>query len=75
MNLNLPAETRRKIRRIANRRHLKEAEAARELLMEAVEREERNEFYRQMEQAQTPALRERLRAITRAMEKLGGREG
>lgn len=73
LNLNVPAETRAKIRRIARRRQLKEAEAARELLIEAVEREERDEFYRRFEQAQTPELRERLFAITHALETLGGR--
>jgi len=71
--LNVPAETRERLKRIAQRRHLKEAEAARELLVEAVERDEREEFYRQLKQAQTPELRERLLAITHAMEKLGGR--
>ena len=73
LNPNVPSETRAKIRRIAKRRHLKEAEAARELLVEAVERDERDEFYRQFEEAQTPELRERLLAITHALEKLGGR--
>jgi hypothetical protein len=75
LNLNVPPETRERIRRIARRRQIKEAEAARELLMEAVERDEREEFYRQVEQAQTPELRRRLLAITRAMEKLGGKSG
>lgn len=73
LNLNVPAETRAKIRRIARRRQLKEAEAARELLIEAVERDEREEFYRRFEQAQTPEVRERLLAITHALETLGGR--
>jgi hypothetical protein len=73
LNLNVPAEIKERLGRIADRRHLKEAEAARELLVEAVERDEREEFYRQMAAAQTPELRERLRAITHAMEKLGGR--
>jgi hypothetical protein len=72
LNLNIPKETRERIRRIARRRNLKDAEAARELLIEAVERDERDEFYRRMEEAQTPELRERLSAITRAMETLGG---
>ena len=73
LNLNIPLETRDRIRRIAERRQLKEAEAARELLMSAVEREEREEFYRQMERSQSPELRQRLRALTTAMDELGGR--
>jgi hypothetical protein len=73
LNLNVSSETREKIRQIAQRRQIKEAEAARELLMEAVERDQQEEFYRQMEQAQTPALRQRLLAITNALERLGGR--
>ncbi len=73
LNLNVPAEIRQKIGKIAKRRQLKEAEVARELLIEAVERDEREEFYRQMDDAQTPELRQRLLAITHAMEKLGGR--
>jgi hypothetical protein len=73
LNLNVPAEIRQKIGKIAKRRQLKEAEVARELLIEAVERDEREEFYRQMDEAQSPELRVRLLAITHAMEKLGGR--
>jgi chemotaxis methyl-accepting protein methylase len=72
LNLNVSKDTRERIRRIARRRNLKDAEAARELLTEAVERDERDEFYRRMEEAQTPELRERLSALTHAMEKLGG---
>ncbi len=73
LNLNIPTETREKIRRIAERKQVKEAEAARELLVSAVEREEQEEFYRQMERSQTPELRQRLRALTIAMDELGGR--
>jgi hypothetical protein len=73
LNLNVPPDTREKIRRIASRRNLKEAEAARALLVEAVEQEERNEFRRQMEEGVTPELRRRLKAIAMALEKLGGR--
>ena len=73
LNVNVPRETRVKIRNIARRRHLKDAEAARDLLIEAVERDEREDFYRRMEEAQTPELRERLLALANALEKLGGR--
>jgi uncharacterized membrane protein len=73
LNLNVPAAAREKLKQIARRRQQKEAEVARELLIDAVLRDEREEFYRQMEQAQTPELRRRLLAITRAMEKLGSR--
>jgi hypothetical protein len=73
LNLNVPADTREKLKQIALRRQRKEAEVARDLLIDAVLRDEREEFYRQMEQAQTPELRRRLLAITHAMEKLGGR--
>ena len=53
-------------------RHFQYGLTERELLIEAVARDGREEFYRQMEQAQTPELRRRLLAITHAMENLGG---
>ena len=70
LNLNIPESVRADLRRIAKRRGLREAEAARELLVRAIEDAERAEFARAMQESMTPALRDRLRRVAEAMEKL-----
>ncbi len=72
LNLNLPAEARERLRTLARGASRREAEYARELLLRAIEAEEREDFAREMDAATTPALRERLRTIAGAMEKLRG---
>jgi hypothetical protein len=51
---------------------VKEGEIARELLVRAVERAEREEFFRLMEEGMTPGARRRLAAIATALEKVRG---
>ena len=72
INLNVPADVRRQLRELASRAGRTEAEMARTLLIGAIERMRREEFYRRVADAYTPELRERELKILHALEKLGG---
>ncbi len=72
LNLNIPSEARGRLRRLASARGRREAELARELLLEALERARREEFFRGMEETQTPEVTARELEIAQAMERLGG---
>lgn len=72
LNLNVPADVRRQLREMAALAGRTEAEVARTLLVDAVERARRQEFYRRIAEAQTPAMRARDVEILRAFEGLGG---
>ena len=72
INLNVPADIRRQLRKMAARAGRTEAEIARTLLIGALERARREEFYRRVAQAQTADLASRDLEILRALEKLGG---
>jgi hypothetical protein len=75
LNLNVPAETRAKLRRLAARAERREAEFARELLVQAVDEAERRAIRERFRTAMSPALRKRLREISHSMEKLRGGAG
>lgn len=72
INLNVPADVRRQLREMANRSSRTEAEVARALLVGALERARREEFYRRVAEAQTDRIRARDLEILRAFEGLGG---
>lgn len=72
LNLNVPVEVRRKLKRLAARADRREAELARELLVRAVEEAERKEIRERFRETMSPQLRKRLREISHAMEKLRG---
>jgi ssRNA-specific RNase YbeY (16S rRNA maturation enzyme) len=72
LNLNVPDETRRKLKRLAARADLREAELARELLVRAVDDEEKREIRERFRSSMNPELRKRLLEINRAMEGLRG---
>lgn len=72
LNLNVPRETREKLKRLASLADRREAELARELLVRAVEEEERRAIRERFASALNPKLRSRLREISRGMEKLRG---
>jgi hypothetical protein len=73
LNLNVPEATRAALRRLASEAGVKEAELARELLVRAVEGEERAELLRDAAAAaRAPALKARLRKISLALEKVHG---
>jgi len=69
LNLNVPAEARAALKRLADRAQRKEAELARELLVRAIDEAEREEFVRAMAEM-SPAARNRLRAVAGALEKV-----
>jgi hypothetical protein len=69
LNLNVPSEIRAALRQLAARANLREGEYARELLVRAVERAEREKFFEEMERKMTPAARKRLLAVAGAVEK------
>jgi hypothetical protein len=75
INLNVPAAVRAQLRELAARVGRTESEVARVLLVDALERARRDEFYRRVAEAQTPAVRARDLEILRAFENLGGRSG
>ena len=70
INLNVPADVRQQLRQLALQTGRTEAEIARALLTEALERARRDEFYRRVAEAQTPAVRARDLEILRAFEGL-----
>lgn len=70
INLNVSAEVRRKLRAVAKRLKKTEAEVARDLLLDAIARMEREEFYREADDAMTPVVRDRLLQLYAAFEKL-----
>jgi hypothetical protein len=72
INLNVPAEVRKRLRKVACRLEVTEAEAARRLLIAAIQRSERDEFYRRVGESQTPASRQRQIEILEAFERLDG---
>lgn len=72
INLNVPAHVRRQLREMATRAGRTEAEVARALLVDALERARRQEFYRRIAEAQTHAIRARDVEVLRAFEGLGG---
>jgi predicted DNA-binding protein len=72
INLNVPPETRQRLRAVAKRLKKTESEVARDLLADALRREEKQEFYRRVASEMTPELRARLLEIARAFEQLDG---
>jgi predicted DNA-binding protein len=68
INLNVPPETRRRLRAVAKRLKKTESEVARDLLVEALRRREKEDFYRRVSEQITPELRKRLLEIARAFE-------
>lgn len=72
INLNVPAETRRRLRSVAKRLRKTESEVARDLLVDGLGRKEKEEFYRKVSEQMTPELRARLLEIATAFERLVG---
>ena len=70
INLNVPKDTRKRLRAMAVRSGRTEAEVARTLLVDAVERARREEIFRQLAESYTPEMRARDLARVRAFERL-----
>ena len=75
LNLNVPKEVRKRLRNVAKQRGRTESAVARDLLVEAVDEIERQEFYRRAIEAYTPERRKRDLEILAAFEKLDRRRG
>jgi hypothetical protein len=72
INLNVPAAVRRQLKELAGREGRTEAEVARGLLVDALERARREEFHRQVARHQTADLSARDLQVLRAFERLDG---
>ena len=59
INLNVPADVRKRLRSAAKRAGRTVTEVARTLLTQALDREEREEFFRRVADTMTPAIRAR----------------
>ena len=72
INLNVTPEMRRQLRAVAKRLRKSEAEVARDLLADALERTRRHHFHARVAEQMTPELRARMVAIAEALESLDG---
>jgi hypothetical protein len=72
INLNVPSDAREQLRAMAARAGRTEAEIARTLLLDALDRARREEFYRRVAEAQSPELHARDLQLLRAFERLDG---
>jgi hypothetical protein len=59
INLNIPSDLRKRLKRIAQRARKSESVVARELIVEGLEARERAQFYRNVTDTQTLAVSER----------------
>jgi len=72
INLNVPAEARKRLRAVAKRLGRTETEVARELFLDGLGRAERAAFYERVADEMTPAIRERMIEIAEALEGING---
>jgi hypothetical protein len=72
INLNVPAEARKRLKVVARRLRKTETEVARELFLDALSRAERKQFYEQVASEMTPAIRERMIEVAEALERING---
>ena len=75
VNLNISADARTQLRGLAADLGLREAELARQLLMEALERARRERFFERVEASQTPQRQQRQLELVGAMERVSGQAG
>jgi hypothetical protein len=72
VNLNLPADARERLQRLAKAMKRSEGEYARDLMLDAIDRAERAELRRKLVASRTPERRARDREVSRALERLRG---
>jgi len=72
INLNVPSDARKRLKAVAKQVGRTEAEVARELLLEGLDRVERDRFYARVAEEMTPAIRQRMIAVAEALEKING---
>jgi predicted DNA-binding protein len=72
INLNVPKETRRRLRAVAKRLKRTESEVARHLLARALDQLDKDEFYRAVAENITPEMRRRMIEVAEALEHVDG---
>ncbi len=72
VNLNIPADARRKLKDLACDQGTTESELARRLVLDGLERLRRAQIYGSVADAMTPKMRDRLIEIAVAFERLDG---
>ena len=72
INLNVPAEARKRLKAVAKRLKRTESEVARELFLEGLRQAERAAFYQRVSDEMTPELRQRMIQVAEAFERLDG---
>ena len=72
INLNVPSEARKRLKAVAKRLGKTESEVARQLLLDGIQRAERDEFYHRVAYEMTPEVRQRLVKIAEALERING---
>jgi hypothetical protein len=72
VNLNLPADAREQLKRLAEAAHEPEAAYARTLLVDAIKRADRARFRKRLETSRTPERRTRDLEIAAAIERFRG---
>lgn len=72
LNLNIPSEARKRLRRLARAASRTESEVARDLLVGAIAQSERQAFYRKVAENTTDEHRKRMIQIQQAFEALDG---
>ena len=75
LNLNIPSSTRETLKRLAKASGRKEAEVARDLLVEAARQAQRREYVAELARAMTPEFRQQLIELAGRMERLRAGEG
>lgn len=70
INLNVEKETRRRLKAVARRLGRTESEVARELLAQALDRAEREDFYDKVARSMTPAMRKRMVEVVTALDRI-----
>jgi hypothetical protein len=70
LNLNIPVDARARLRRIARAAARTEAEVARDLLLSAIDRSERDDFFRRVGEGMTKKQRERQIRLLESFEAL-----
>lgn len=73
INLNVPAEARKRLKAVAKRLKTTESEVARELLLDGLRRAEREQLLERIANEMTPEIRARMIAVAEALEDPGGR--
>jgi predicted DNA-binding protein len=70
--LDVPIEIHKRLKAVAKRLETTESDVARDLLVQALDRVEKEEFYRNVADTMTPEMRERMLEVAEALEHVDG---